>query len=380
VINKLHANILQHATNWLGQPQKISSVEARWGKKGSVVVKLSGAKAGYWHDFESGKGGKNLLSLYVDRSNSDFKTAMVNLAKELNINTETKLFSKASATLEKPKLITNKETQTLAVLDLKKISYAQELYNKGTPIHGTLAEKYLREFRGITGSLPEYFKFCPKLKHPDLGRMVPALLAPIRNAQGEVQGVVRIFLNSQGNKLNTTYVDSNGSPQQATVKANLGSMANAAVTINQAKFPGTVYIAEGIETALSINQAQPSNTVFAALSVSNLTKVPLPANTQKVILCADNDEVNAASNKALMLAANFYLERGLKVAIAHPEKITGMNKVDFNDVLKHLGTASIARSLQNAVPQKLPEVTKTVAMNNQPNLKILHLNNKELSL
>jgi conjugative relaxase-like TrwC/TraI family protein len=367
VISLLHSKILQYAINWLGRPQKISGKEARWGKKGSLVVKLTGVETGYWHDFESGKGGKNLLSLYQEKFNVNFKTAIADLSREFNI----KLFASATSTRQLPvQEINKKQEQNINNLVAKKISYAKDLYNKGIPIKGTLAEKYLREFRGITGGIPLDFKFCAKLKHPDLGRMIPALLAPIKNVQGEVQGVVRIFLNSQGNKLNTTYIDSNGKQQVATVKANLGSMANAAVIINQAKLSSTVYIAEGIETALSINQAQPSNTVFAALSVSNLTKAPLPVDTQKIILCSDNDGVNAASNKALISAANFYLARGLQVAIAHPEKIVGMNKIDFNDVLKNLGTASITRSLQSAVLQTLPGITK----------KMEPIHNKELSL
>ena len=357
VINKLHSNVLLHTTNWLGTPQKTSSIEARWGKKGSLVVKLSGAKAGYWHDFEIDKGGKNLLSLYTDRFSIDFKTAMANLSKELNIYNETRLFEKAPSFRKNS---TSKQEQKLALLTMKKINYARELYAKAAHISGTLAEKYLREFRGITGTIPNDFKFCPKLKHSDLSRMVPALLAPIRNAQNEIQGIVRIFLNSQGNKLNASYIDHNGKNQQATVKANLGSMNNAAVTINQAKFPGTVYIAEGIETALSIAQNKPLDSVIAALSVSNLKNVPLPVDTQKIILCADKDGPNSASNKALLQAAKSYLERGLQVAIAYPENIKDMTKVDFNDVLKKLGSGSIERSLQQAIPQTLSTVTKTI--------------------
>ena len=45
--------------------------------------------------------------------------------------------------------------------------------------------------------------------------------------------------------------------------------------------------------------------------------------------------------------------------IAYPEKIPGMKKIDFNDVLRHLGVDSINKSLQHSIPQKLPEATKT---------------------
>ena len=374
VIDKLHSNILQHATNWLGQPQKVMSNEARWGKKGSLVVKLSGEKAGYWHDFESGKGGKNLLSLYTERFNRDFKTAINELSNALYIDPNNKLFAKTAT-------ISAKQSSTkVTTLDFKKIKYINKVYDSGVAIFGTLAEKYLREFRCITGNIPNDFRFCAKLKHPDLNRFVPALLAPIKNKEDQIQGIVRIFLNKDGGKLNSTYIDNNGNTQSATVKANLGSVVNAAVVINQGNNNNTIYIAEGIETALSIAQAKPAEKVVAALSVSNLKNVPLLTETQKVVLCADYDGANAISTKALLAAANFYKERGLQVAIAYPENIPGMSKVDFNDVLKHLGTLSITRSLQNAnvVPQKLPEVTKAMELNNLSTTKMPGVN-KELT-
>ncbi len=374
VINRLHSNILQHATNWLGQPQKTSNLEARWGKKGSLVVKLSGDKAGYWHNFEKGLGGKNLLSLYTEHFNHDFKAAINELSSSLHLGSINKLFTKPI------NANTNQKSKNITTLDLKKIAYVNKIYNSGTSIFGTLAEKYLREFRGINGCIPSDFRFCAKLKHPDLNRFIPALLAPIKNEQDQIQGIVRIFLNKDGNKLNSNYVDDQGESRKATVKANLGSMINAAVTVNQGKVRNTVYIAEGIETALSIAQAKPNNTIIAALSVSNLKNVPLPNDVQKVVLCADYDGANAISNKTLLTAANFYKERGLEVSIAYPEKIPGMNKVDFNDVLKHLGVNSINKSLQSAELQKSPEVVKAIETTNTPAVtKNLQLN-KELSL
>jgi Toprim domain len=84
------------------------------------------------------------------------------------------------------------------------------------------------------------------------------------------------------------------------------------------------------------------------LSVTNLKNVPIPPNVKKIVLCADYDGTNSISSKAIGSAAKFYQERGLEVKIAYPEKIPGMEKRDFNDVLKHFGIYSIAKSIQNS--------------------------------
>ena len=370
IITKLHNNILSFATNWLGQPQKITKTEARWGKKGSLVVKLSGKQQGFWHNFEKGSGGKNLLSLYAEYFNLDFKTAIKKLAHNLMLDLENKLFTKAPLTKH-----TSKNNK--ANLDLKKLAYIHKIYQSGIGITGTLAEKYLREFRKVTGNIPEDFRFCAKLKHPELQRLVPALIAPVKNAQTQMQAIVRIFLHKDGNKLTATYLDHNNFEQAATVKANLGSTTNAAVIINDSNKSNTIYITEGIETALSIAEVKPYDGVLAALSVTNLKNVPLASNIQKVILCADYDGVNALSNKALLAASDFYKARGLSVAIAYPEKIPGMQKFDFNDVLKHLGANSIMQSLDSAV-SKLPSVNQSLGSNKQDLTNAVNFN-KELT-
>ncbi len=366
VIEKLHLNILENVTNWLNKPYKINNDEARFGNKGSLVVQLSGCKAGFWHNFEKGIGGKNLLSLYMDIFNYDFKTSINNLTRDLNIDFKHTIFDKIEAKSSKIK------TSPSLFVEQKKINYAQSIYNKGTPIEGTLAEKYLREVRGINCSIPADFRFCAKLKHPDLGTMVAALIAPITNQHDEIQGVVRIFLDPTGNKLNTTYTNNYGQKQLATVKANLGVMANNGVIINP-KRSSTVYITEGIETALSILEARSQDRVIAALSVTNLKNVPLPDSTRTVVLCADCDGTNTHSHQTLIKAADSYLERGLKVYIAYPEKNSDLKKIDFNDVLKNLGVNSISNSLENAKPYKKLEINK---LEQTPILK----NNKELSL
>jgi hypothetical protein len=41
----------------LGQPSSKSHRELRWGRHGSISMRLRGDKRGLWHDFERGEGG-----------------------------------------------------------------------------------------------------------------------------------------------------------------------------------------------------------------------------------------------------------------------------------------------------------------------------------
>ncbi len=290
------------------------------------------------------------------------EATLTNKSNFKNVEDLNKLFAKETDLLK-----ANIEQPKTSKLDLRKISYALKIYDHGISINGTLAEKYLRDFRGIIGEIPSDFRFCARLKHPDLGRMKPALLVPLKNADGKIQGIVRIFLNKYGDKLNDTYMDFSGKEKLATVKDNLGRIELTAAIVKQSNLSGrgVLYIAEGIETALSVAQAKPLGTVVAALSLSNIKNVPLPVNTQKIILCADHNSVNAASNTVLLKAAKFYLEQGIKVAISEPEKIKGEAKIDFNDVLKKLGVTSIERSLQQAEPKTLEGIAKALENTNK---------------
>jgi phage/plasmid primase-like uncharacterized protein len=325
------------------------------GYKGSRVINISGPKAGCWHDFEASKGGNDLISLYVYHYNIDYKEALKELANDLGIENKEALFQTQDLKIREQKRLaekaaeTQKKSKALIQQEAKKLNFVRETYAKCMPIKGTLAEKYLREFRGITGPLPEDFRFAPKIKHRDTQLMTPALVAPIRNAKGEIQSIVRTFLEKEGSKLNAKFINAFGEEKPAADKLNLGSMENAAVIVNKGKSSGIVYIAEGIETALSVAQAVPRHTVFAALSVSHLKNVPIPPDTQTIILCADEDGVKADSNQSLIKAVNFYLERGVQVGIAYPSKVPSLSKTDFNDLLKYAGTAIVAKDLKQTI-------------------------------
>jgi phage/plasmid primase-like uncharacterized protein len=230
-----------------------------------------------------------------------------------------------------------------------KIMRAQEEYKKGVQIQGTLAEIYLRKHRHINGELPNDFRFRATTIHPYTKKPTPALVAPIRDKDGQITGVVRTFLNADGSKLNETFLDQNKQCVKAPSKANLGIVGKGAVTVQAGLLPMTLWVAEGIETALSVAKAMPNQTVMASLSISQLKNIPVHSEVQKIIICADNDGNSSNSQNALAKAVEHHLQQGKQVFLTMPE---GPHKRDFNDLLKQSGAEAVRASLEKRVEIK----------------------------
>ena len=54
---ELRARVSELAVELLGKPTFRAGQEWRWGRKGSLSVVISGARAGMWFDHEEGRGG-----------------------------------------------------------------------------------------------------------------------------------------------------------------------------------------------------------------------------------------------------------------------------------------------------------------------------------
>jgi conjugative relaxase-like TrwC/TraI family protein len=349
----LERNVLEYATTWLGNPSKKNAKEARWGSKGAMCVNLSGSKAGLWKNHETGEGGKGLISLYMAIHSVDFKTALKELGHGAGLSNQE--FTDRDY---KPKAPERNLKAEQALLN-KRINYAQQQYQKTLPLKGTLAEKYLSEFRGITGELPSHFRFSPGIKHLDTQKLTPALVAPIHNKDNQITAIVRIFLNSDGSKLRETYKNQDGELKNATDKANLGVSSNGAVIV-QKGLSRTVWIAEGVETALSVAKAMPGNTVMASLSISQLKNMPVSDTIQTVVICADNDPPSAQGKKNISDAVSHYLSLGKQVFVTMPPEIpAGIKKYDFNDLLKQGGLSRVREVLDTRV-----EIKSSALLNN----------------
>ena len=175
------------------------------------------------------------------------------------------------------------------------------------------------------------------------------MIAPIRDNAQNIIGVVRIFLNREGDKLKGQIQDTKGNTSEVTAKANLGLMKGGAVFVQKGVISDTLWVAEGIETALSIARAKPAATVLASLSVSQLKGIPIEGDIQKVVICADNDDPQPKTKQAILTSIEHHLSKGRRVFIAMPE---GAKKCDYNDLLKQEGIQAVRASLDKMVEIK----------------------------
>jgi len=202
-------------------------------------------------------------------------------------------------------------------------------------IRGTPVERYLVETRGIPlarlGRQPAALRFHPELRAEE--RYWPAMVAVICGTGGAKMapiGIHRTFLA----------VRADGHVGKAPIPAPkrvMGIMRGGIIPLwrgrsgkplAQAPADDVLAITEGIEDGLTVAVAQPDWRVAAAISVSNLCAIQLPAALRTVVICADNDAAGSPAARALAAAVARFQDQGRRVAVARPPA----GKKDFNEM------------------------------------------------
>ncbi|MCW5589675.1 MAG: MobA/MobL family protein [Legionellales bacterium] len=235
-----------------------------------------------------------------------------------------------------PQPLTSQQV-TLNTEQQTKITRAMRILKNSKPIENTLAERYLREHRGIIGTLPETFRYHPSTWNSQLKRTMPALVVTATSRRHKLRAIQLIYLDAEtANKA-----------KLRTKKMTLGSPSaeSMAVIVNRGKNNQLIAVAEGPETALSIKEAYPELTVYCTLGVENFKRIPVYPETKQVLFCADNDGIDPSSQKTLKEAAQQLSLKGVDVWQAMPASIPGLKKTDFNDVLKVQGVEAIREQL-----------------------------------
>jgi phage/plasmid primase-like uncharacterized protein len=196
---------------------------------------------------------------------------------------------------------------------------ALKMFKSSQPAAGTVVETYLCS-RGIDGAMPQSVRFIPNAIHTPSGERFPVMLAAVTGPDGHnVVAVHRTFLKPDGS----------GKADVTPAKMSLGPLKGNAVHLGVPD--DTLLVAEGIETALSVQQVY-GVPAWAALSATGMQNLVLPERVKLVIICADNDG-HGVGNRAAEHAAKNWAGEGRAVKITTPPQVD----MDFNDVLMAKG-------------------------------------------
>ncbi|HBW24613.1 MAG TPA: hypothetical protein DER04_06380 [Holosporales bacterium] len=307
-----------------------SSTQRRYGKKGHITVNL---KTGSWIDFKDSDMSGGPLHILTKLKGLSFKEAVEYGASWAGLSPERLTHVPSLPQIDKgiSKENPNQESKT-------KIAKAQALWNKGQSIEGTLAERYLREHRKIEGDLPKDLRYLPSFYDRASQTKHPCLMATARNPDGQVTAVQLTFLDSETGKKASLDV----------AKKSFGVLKGSAVIL-QENPSGPLFIAEGVETALSLKSAGVEGTIQANLGLSNIKQLSPQKPETPVVICADHDEPESPAAKGLEKSVQTLQDKGFHVTVIKPEKLNQ----DFNDVLKEKGPQGVREILQKSLPEHI---------------------------
>ena len=201
----------------------------------------------------------------------------------------------------------------------RRAAQALAIWKESLPIHGTVAETYLRG-RGITCPLPKALRFHAACWHGPTAKRYPAMVAAVQG--NKLAAVHRTYLQADGS----------GKADVDTPKMMLGSTAGAAVRLTERQ--GEIVTCEGVETALSLSSGLLSapKAVWAALSASGMRGLSLPPQAGQLTIASDGDAAGREAASALAARADAL---GWRVTL-----LPAPEGLDWNDVLLMKGEAA----------------------------------------
>lgn len=304
--NAANARFIDIAVHCIGPPNKklSNSSQIRFGNKGSICIDLQ--KYTYF-DFETGSGG-DIISFIQQLFGYGFGGAIDWLKSYLGDNFAASEIDKSTYRLQLSK---GPRSAEYPAERQQRIAYARRIYDRAEfSIRDTVVDSYLR---GRGCDLPDQSRIKVLSgvgKFQETGTMV-AKLESLET--GEFMGVhLTSFHFSHDQGFLTT----------KNTKRVHGIQKGAVIILKGQSVNGHIAIAEGIETALSIEGQY--DCVLSAVNAGNLSKLVFPQHVLSVSIFADND--NAGLTAAQMLQAKCK-SKGMACEVFLPP--TGFN--DFND-------------------------------------------------
>jgi len=325
-----------------GEPKTQNPRELRY--SGGLIVSLKGKDKGLWHDFSDGIGGAPIQAIMA-RDNLSFKEALSQAASMAGINQLEDLSKFIKAPIP-----SKTELQKISDLEKKnKVISAKSIWDGSIPARGTLAEKYLKQHRGIESIDKMDIRFWPTGSQwkncneqgllEDKVNKIPALIIAARNEKNELTGVQRIYLDKQTASKNK-FMDN--------PKLSKGIIEGSCGVIQKGMQGSRLYIAEGFETGASIALADSKATVLCSFGVSNmknLSPIIKKLKPKEVVIAGDNDGEFAKSQQAIEKTVDAFKQNNLSTRAVFPDGLIGKEKTDWNDVHLNKGIAEIQKQL-----------------------------------
>ncbi|MBA3814391.1 MAG: toprim domain-containing protein [Alphaproteobacteria bacterium] len=311
-------------------PASSSAHERRYGKNGHISVNL---KTGAWIDHKNSDMAGGPLHMLTKLKGLEFKEAVEYEVSWAGLD-RTDINHQVAKSLASTVQTLEKEDGGLNEEEKVRIDRAQAIWDKGRPLQGTLAERYLREHRKIEGSLPDDLRYLPFFTDPNSKWSFPCLMAGARSPEGDVTAVQLTFLSA-----NTA--------QKANIPVNkrsFGILKRSAVSIQEDKGSNVLFLAEGVETTLSLRSAGVQGTIKASLGLSNIKRLIPESLTTPIIICADHDAPDSPASQSLERSIRELQEKGFSVLCIKPDKLNE----DFNDVLKTRGAQGVREILERS--------------------------------
>lgn len=324
--HRLAAELLPHGRRD-GQEWRCGSLAGEPGT--STAVHLAGAKAGVWSDFASGERGDALDLVAMVLFGGDKRQALRWARRWLGLESGDPA---ALATLRREAQARVDTADESA--EQTRRSAMRLWLNAQDRIAGTPVEDYLAG-RGIDlaalGRQPRCLRYHPGLFNFEMDARLPAMVTAVAGPDGAFAAVHRTWLEQAGP----------GDWRKARLqqpKKVLGSYRGGMIRlwrgasgkpIAQAPDGEVLDVTEGVEDGLSVAMASPECRVVAAISLSNMGNLVLPAAIRTVRLWRQNDTAPEAI-RGFARAVDAFAARGLQVLI--PPIPDGCK--DVNDLLQ----------------------------------------------
>ena len=304
------------------------------------------------------------------------------LSKEFESNDDVDEETKAESTkVEKPRLTIDQvevadwlskaeETaSSLVKVNQNAVEKINQVWNSSLALSHELAVpamKYLKK-RAVNVSYlfqqDDTVRYHPNLPYyeEDADKVVkvqnfPALIAAIRDVDGNIVTLHRTYLDNNGTKANVE-----SARKMMSVPAGK-QVTGCAIQLGGKPNHGIIGVAEGMETALSAFRATGIQT-WSCVSARIMEAFIVPADIHTVIIWADKDRSLTGELSANTLKARLE-EEGLNVFILLPQDTIPINakSIDWNDVLMEVGLYGFppVNTIKSAINVKLAAKNKVI--------------------